>query len=95
METTRQNGELAEAIQKKDLELEQQIESLAEQEHIIQQRDGIIKMLSEKEEEHTNIIKLLRNNLEMRTQADIDVCFHFYFVIFKTLTIKGIRLRLS
>lgn len=95
METTRQNGELAEAIQKKDLELEQQNESLAEQEHIIQQRDGIIKMLSEKEEEHTNIIKLLRNNLEMRTQADIDVCFHFYFVIFKPLTIKGIRLRLS
>ncbi|XP_028177176.1 myosin-11-like isoform X1 [Ostrinia furnacalis] len=73
LETTRQNGELAEALQKKDMELERHIETVAEQEHIIEQRDGIIKMLSEKEEEHTNIIKLLRNNLEIRTQADMDL----------------------
>lgn len=73
METTRQNGELAEALQKKDLELERHIENIAEQDHTIEQRDAIIKMLSDKEEEHTNIIKLLRNNLEMRSQADDEV----------------------
>lgn len=56
------------------MELERHIENIAEQEQIIEQRDGIIKMLSDKEEEHANIIKLLRNNLEMRTQADVDVC---------------------
>lgn len=73
METTRQNGELAEALQKKDLELERHIENIAEQDNTIEQRDAIIKMLSDKEEEHTNIIKLLRNNLEMRSQADDEV----------------------
>ncbi|CAG9791881.1 unnamed protein product [Diatraea saccharalis] len=73
IEATRQNGELAEALQKKDIELEQCVETISEQEHIVEQRDEIIKMLSQKEEEHTNIIKLLRNNLEMRTQAEVDL----------------------
>ncbi|XP_075972398.1 uncharacterized protein LOC142974127 [Anticarsia gemmatalis] len=77
LEATKQNGELAQALQKKDSELEQQLENQAEQEQILEQkvreRDAVIKMLSEKEEEQTNIIKLLRNNLEMRTQADADL----------------------
>lgn len=73
LEATRQNGELAEALQKKDMELERHIENLTEQERLLEQREGVIKMLSEKDEEQNNIIKLLRNNLEMRTQADMDV----------------------
>ncbi|XP_026746828.1 COP1-interactive protein 1-like isoform X2 [Trichoplusia ni] len=73
LEATRQNGELAEALQKKDMELERHIENLTEQERLLEQREGVIKMLSEKDEEQNNIIKLLRNNLEMRTQADMDL----------------------
>lgn len=73
LETTRQNGELAQALQKKDEELDRHLERLAEQEHIMKQKDGCIQLLSDKEEEQTKIIKLLRNNLEMRTQADVDV----------------------
>ncbi|CAH0628987.1 unnamed protein product [Chrysodeixis includens] len=73
LEATRQNGELAEALQKKDVELDQHLENLAEQERLLEQREGVIKMLSEKDEEQNNIIKLLRNNLEMRTQADMDL----------------------
>lgn len=75
MEATRQNGELAEALQKKDAELERHMDVISEQEQLLGQRNGLIKMLSGKEEEHTNIIKLLRNNLELRTQADMDVSF--------------------
>ncbi|KAJ0179249.1 hypothetical protein K1T71_004961 [Dendrolimus kikuchii] len=73
LETTRHNGELAEALQRKDLEIEQHLENLAEQESTLEQREGIIRMLTEKEEEQTNIIKLLRNNLEIRAQADSDL----------------------
>ncbi|CAB3225010.1 unnamed protein product [Arctia plantaginis] len=73
LETTRQNGELAQALQKKDEELDRHLERLAEQEHIMKQKDGCIKLLSDKEEEQTKIIKLLRTNLEMRTQADVDL----------------------
>ncbi|XP_047023711.1 cilia- and flagella-associated protein 58-like [Helicoverpa zea] len=73
LEATRQNGELAEALQKKDMELERHLDSFAEQEQLLEQRNGVIKMLSGKDEEQTNIIKLLRTNLEMRTQADMDL----------------------
>jgi hypothetical protein len=74
-------------LQKKDVELEQHVETISEQEHVVEQRDDIIKILSKKEEEHANIIKLLRNNLEMRTQADIDVRhskLFFYKLSFRT-----------
>lgn len=73
LEATRQNGELAEALQKKDMELERHLDTFGEQEQLLEQRNNVIKMLSEKDEEQTNIIKLLRTNLEMRNQADIDV----------------------
>lgn len=73
LETTRQNGNLAEALKKKDLELENHLEHLAEQENALEEREDLIKMLSDKEVEQANIIKLLRNNLEIRTQADSDV----------------------
>ncbi|KAM3968304.1 uncharacterized protein ACR2FA_007664 [Aphomia sociella] len=73
LEATRQNGDLAEALQKKDLELERQSENITEQEQLLEERDGIIKILSKKYEEQTSNIKLLRNNLEMRAQADIDL----------------------
>ncbi|XP_022829422.1 myosin heavy chain, striated muscle-like [Spodoptera litura] len=73
LEATRQNGELAEALQKKDMELERHLDTFGEHEQILEQRNGVIKMLSEKDEEQTNIIKLLRTNLEMRNQADIDL----------------------
>uniref|UniRef100_A0A2A4JGC0 Uncharacterized protein n=1 Tax=Heliothis virescens TaxID=7102 RepID=A0A2A4JGC0_HELVI len=73
LEATRQNGELAEALQKKDMELERHLDSFAEQEQLLEERNGVIKMLSGKDEEQTNIIKLLRTNLEMRNQADMDL----------------------
>lgn len=73
LEATRQNGELAEALQKKDMELERHLDTFGEQEQLLEQRNNVIKMLSEKDEEQTNIIKLLRTNLEMRNQADIDL----------------------
>ncbi|RVE48402.1 hypothetical protein evm_006963 [Chilo suppressalis] len=73
IEANRQNGELAEVLQKKDKDIEHYLETISQQERIIEQRDDIVKMLSQKEEEHTNIIKLLRNNLEMRTQAEDDL----------------------
>lgn len=90
LEATRQNGELAEALQKKDMELERHIESLTEQEQILEQRNGVIKMLSEKDEEQTNIIKLLRTNLEMRTQADMDVSSikEVYKIVYWLLTLS-------
>ncbi|KAJ8726906.1 hypothetical protein PYW08_015303 [Mythimna loreyi] len=73
LEATRQNGELAETIQNKDAELERHLDTIAEQEQLLTQRNGVIKKLTGKDEEHTNIIKLLRNNLEMRNQADMDL----------------------
>ncbi|KAL4713526.1 hypothetical protein ACJJTC_007764 [Scirpophaga incertulas] len=72
-ETIQQNAELAKATQKKELEIKQYVDSITKQEQAIQQRDEIIKMLSDKEREHTNIINLLQHNLEMRTQADINM----------------------
>ncbi|KAH9640647.1 hypothetical protein HF086_000591 [Spodoptera exigua] len=73
LEVTRQNEELSEALQKKDMELERHLDTFSEQEQLLDQRNAVIKMLSEKDEEQTNIIKLLRTNLEMRNQADIDL----------------------
>ncbi|XP_052751537.1 LOW QUALITY PROTEIN: myosin heavy chain, striated muscle-like [Galleria mellonella] len=73
LEVTRQNGELVEALQNKDTELERQLENLTEHEQLLYDRDNVIKMLSKKDDEQTNIIKLLRNNLEMRVQADTDL----------------------
>ncbi|XP_037297160.1 cingulin-like protein 1 isoform X2 [Manduca sexta] len=73
LEATRQNGELAEALQKKDIELDNHIEKINDLGQCLEQRDGVIKMISGKEEEQANIIKLLRNNLEMRAQADTDL----------------------
>lgn len=64
-------------LQKKEMDLEQHREHLSEQENLLEQRDRVIKMLSEKEEEQANIIKLLRNNLEMRAQADSNVTMFF------------------
>ncbi|XP_049865177.1 coiled-coil domain-containing protein 18-like isoform X2 [Pectinophora gossypiella] len=72
-EATRQNSELADALAKKEVEIESQLEHLAEQEGLLEQREGVIKMYTEKEEEQSNIIKLLRTNLEIRTQADADL----------------------
>lgn len=72
-EATRKNAEFAEALQKKDVELGGHLDTLKEQEQLLAQRNSVINMLTEKDEEHTNIIKLLRNNLEMRNQADMDV----------------------
>ncbi|KAJ8724931.1 hypothetical protein PYW07_015889 [Mythimna separata] len=72
-EADKQNRELTEALQKKDAELERHMDTITEQEHLLSQRNGVIKMLSGKDEEHNNIIKLLRNNLEMRNQADLDL----------------------
>lgn len=75
LEATRQNGELAELLQKKEEELEQFSATLAEQDRCIEQREGEIKILSEKEEEQSNIIKILRNNLALRSDSDSNVSY--------------------
>lgn len=66
-------------MQKKDKQLEQYNEILSEHERLLLDREAVIKMLSGKEEEQSNIIKILRNNLEMRSQADGDVSIRTLF----------------
>lgn len=73
LEATRQNGELAEVLQKKEEELEQFSATIADQDSCIEQREAKIKILSEKEEEQSNIIKILRNNLALRSDNDNNV----------------------
>lgn len=76
---TRENIELAQTLEKRNIDLELHIEKEAKQEYDIKQRDDVIKVLSQKEEEQANIIKLLRNNLENRSVVDSNVNFFFYF----------------
>lgn len=87
LEATRQNGELAEALQKKEEELEQLSAGLGEQENGIEQREGVIKILSEKEEEQSNIIKILRNNIELRSHTDNNVST-FFIRVFKAVSVR-------
>lgn len=75
LEATHQCSELAETLERKDLELEGHLQHIAEQESLLDQRDGLVKILKNKEEEHNNMIKLLRDNLEMRAQADTEVSY--------------------
>ncbi|XP_045526551.1 repetitive organellar protein-like isoform X5 [Pieris brassicae] len=70
---TRENHELAQTLQKRKIDLELLMEKDVSHEHEIKQRDDIIKVLSQKEEEQANIIKLLRNNFEHRSKIDSDL----------------------
>ncbi|XP_047523025.1 myosin-13-like isoform X1 [Pieris napi] len=70
---TRENHELAQTLQKRKIDLELLMEKNVNHEHEIKQRDDIIKVLSQKEEEQANIIKLLRNNFEHRSKIDSDL----------------------
>ncbi|CAG4940438.1 unnamed protein product [Colias eurytheme] len=72
-EMTRKNNELAETLQRRNIDLEVHLETIARQEHALKQNEEIIKVLSQKEEEQANIIKLLRNNLEIRSQKDSEL----------------------
>ncbi|XP_038213333.1 golgin subfamily A member 6-like protein 1 isoform X2 [Zerene cesonia] len=72
-EITRHNNELAETLQRRNIDLEVHMETIGRQEHALQQNNEIIKVLSQKEEEQANIIKLLRNNLEIRSQKDSEL----------------------
>lgn len=72
---TQQKDELAEALQRKDLEIEEHLKNLTEQEIALEQRDDIIRILTEKEGEQMNIIKEMRRHLEIRTQAEAEVSF--------------------
>lgn len=73
LEATQHSSELAEALERKDLELEGHLQHIAQQEALLDQRNGLVKILKEKEENQNNMIKLLRDNLEMRAQADTEV----------------------
>lgn len=73
LEATQQCNELAEALERKDLELERHLQHISEQETLLDQRDGLVKLLKDKEKDQNNIIKLLRDNLEIRAQADTEV----------------------
>lgn len=75
LEATQQSSELAEALERKDLELEGHLQHITEQETLLDQRDALVKILKDKEEDQNNIIMLLRDNLEMRTQADTEVSY--------------------
>ncbi|XP_053599579.1 CAP-Gly domain-containing linker protein 1-like isoform X2 [Plodia interpunctella] len=72
MEATRQHEELIELLQSKDMDLERQTADLALKESQLEKKNDIIQMLSGKDDEQANIIKLLRNSLEMRSQADSE-----------------------
>lgn len=90
---TRENHELAQTLQKRKIELELLMEKDVRHEHEIKQRDDIIKILSQKEEEQANIIKLLRNNFENRSKIDSDVKYFFRCLILIFMTfIRSIKL---
>lgn len=88
LDVTQQCSELAEALERKDLELEGHLQHISVQEALLDQRDGLIKILKDKEEDHNNIIKLLRDNLEMRAQTDSDVSYkRHYFIEIRQKTV--------
>ncbi|CAK1551694.1 unnamed protein product [Leptosia nina] len=70
---TRENHELAQTLQKRDVDVELLMEKELQLESDIKQRDDLIKVLSQKKEEQGNIIKLLTNNLENRSRVDSDL----------------------
>lgn len=73
LEATQQCSALADALERKDLELEGQSQQIAEQEALLDQRGELVKNLKNREEEQNNMINLLRDNLEMRVQTDTEV----------------------
>lgn len=80
-EVTTNNKELLEELRAKNFYIEQQTENFQAHMQNVEQKDDIIKMLSEKEEEHTKIIKLLRNNMEIRSNVENDVSFFHIIII--------------
>lgn len=75
LEATLQSSKLANVLEMKDVELEGHIQHIAEQEAILDRRDDLVKLLKDKEVDQNNMIKLLKDNLEMRAQADTDVSY--------------------
>ncbi|XP_063636072.1 coiled-coil domain-containing protein 18-like [Cydia splendana] len=73
VEANLKNNTLTEDLIEKDIELQKRVEIITEQEHLLEELEATLKMLTVKNEEQTNIIKLLRNNLDDRTQADIEI----------------------
>lgn len=80
-EITHRNTEMAEALHKKEIELEHNFNTMKEQDNILKENKDLIKILNDKEEEQANIIKLLKNHIETRAHMDSEV----YTYIFKLL----------
>lgn len=76
-ELSKKNNDILDELRNKEFYIAQQRESLETHVHHLEQKDDVIKMLSEKEEEHTNIIKLLRNNMEIRANVENDVSYEY------------------
>ncbi|VVD03432.1 unnamed protein product, partial [Leptidea sinapis] len=65
---TQQNEELVMSIKEKDTELQNKQKELSSYENDVQRRDNLIQILTKKEEEQANIIKLLKNKLDTMSE---------------------------
>ncbi|XP_072941659.1 uncharacterized protein [Epargyreus clarus] len=72
-EITQQNSEMAEELEKKNSEIEHNLNTIKEQEKILKEKKDLIKILTDKEEEHANIIKLLKNHIETKAHMDSEM----------------------
>ncbi|CAH2063438.1 unnamed protein product, partial [Iphiclides podalirius] len=73
VEANLQNNKLSESIEKKQIELMELLETNKLQELNLREKDKVIKSLSNVEEDQSNIIKQLRNDIEYRANADAEV----------------------
>ncbi|CAK1578221.1 unnamed protein product [Parnassius mnemosyne] len=73
LETNRQNRDISEKLQYKDIELKEICETVKTQSQRLQEKDDLIKKLTEDMEEQVIIIKQLKNNLELRDNVESEL----------------------
>ncbi|CAG5009632.1 unnamed protein product [Parnassius apollo] len=73
LETNRQNCDISEKLQHKDIELREICETVKTQSQMLQEKDDLIKKLTDDVEEQAIINKQLKNNMELRANVESEL----------------------